>query len=131
MTPNESIVEDAALAWFLLRQGYGGQVGEQTRCARTLTRPLPSAISGALRFPRGEEWQLCYTVGHGPQIASGDAEAERATFGKVVLAGRFRAALRQLRPVIPESSSLAALLPKRLSGELSGGLASAIMEVSA
>ena len=32
----ESIVEDAALEWFLLRLGYGGQVGEQTRCARTL-----------------------------------------------------------------------------------------------
>ena len=31
MTLNESIVENAALEWF----------GEQTRCARTLTRPLP------------------------------------------------------------------------------------------
>lgn len=31
MSLNESIVEDAALEWF----------GEQTRCARTLTRPLP------------------------------------------------------------------------------------------
>ena len=28
MSLNESIVEDAALEWFLLRQGYGGQVGE-------------------------------------------------------------------------------------------------------
>ena len=28
MSLNESIVEDAALTWFLLRQGYGGQVGE-------------------------------------------------------------------------------------------------------
>jgi hypothetical protein len=32
MTPNESIVEDAALEWF----------GEQSRFARTLTRPLPA-----------------------------------------------------------------------------------------
>lgn len=35
-TLNESIVEDAALEWFLLRQGYGGQVGEQTGIAPTL-----------------------------------------------------------------------------------------------
>ena len=28
MNLNESIVEGAALEWFLLRQGYGGQVGE-------------------------------------------------------------------------------------------------------
>ena len=28
MSLNESIVEDAALEWFFLRQGYGGQVGE-------------------------------------------------------------------------------------------------------
>ena len=31
MSLNESIVKDAALEWF----------GEQSRCARTLTRPLP------------------------------------------------------------------------------------------
>jgi hypothetical protein len=30
MSLTESIVEDAALTWFLLRQGYGGQVGEHT-----------------------------------------------------------------------------------------------------
>ena len=41
MSLNESIVEDAALEWFPLRQGYGGQVGEQSRFAQTLTRPLP------------------------------------------------------------------------------------------
>jgi hypothetical protein len=28
MSLNESIIEDAALEWFRLRQGYGGQVGE-------------------------------------------------------------------------------------------------------
>ena len=43
MSLNESIVEDAALEWFLLRsllrqgyegqEGYGGQVGEQSRVA--------------------------------------------------------------------------------------------------
>ena len=36
MSLNESIVEDAALEWFLLRQGYGGQIGEQFRFAPTL-----------------------------------------------------------------------------------------------
>ena len=47
---NETTVEDAALEWsclraathrqIRLRQGYCGQVGEQTRCARSLTPPL-------------------------------------------------------------------------------------------
>ena len=45
MSLNESHVEEAALEWF----------GEQSRFARTLTRPLTSAISAALRFPWGEE----------------------------------------------------------------------------
>lgn len=39
MSLNESIVEDAALEWFLLRSAplnYGGQVGEQSRVAPTL-----------------------------------------------------------------------------------------------
>ncbi len=40
MTLNESIVEDATLEWSRLRQGYAGQVGEQTRYARTLTPAL-------------------------------------------------------------------------------------------
>ena len=41
MSLNESIVEEAAPEWFLLRHGFGGQVGEQCRAAPTLTRPLP------------------------------------------------------------------------------------------
>ena len=39
MSLNESIVEDAALEWFLFRSAplnYGGQVGEQCRVAPTL-----------------------------------------------------------------------------------------------
>ena len=39
MSLNESIVEDVALEWFLLRYAplnYGGQVGEQCRVAPTL-----------------------------------------------------------------------------------------------
>jgi predicted nucleic acid-binding protein len=65
MSLTESIVEDAALTWFLLRQGYGGQVGE-----------------------------LGYAVGHGstfallrrdkPQMAPGEPAAERDAFGEVV-----------------------------------------------
>jgi hypothetical protein len=49
MSLNESIVEDAALEWFLLRSAplnYGGQVGDQ---------PLLTAISAALQLPRVEE----------------------------------------------------------------------------
>jgi type I restriction enzyme, R subunit len=82
MSLNESIVEDAALEWFgelgyavghgphlapgeyaegtltpalsqRERESYGEVV--QFRFAQTLTRPLPSAISAALRFPGGEE----------------------------------------------------------------------------
>jgi len=58
---SESIVEDAALEWF----------GEQSRCARTLTPALS----------QGER----ETVGHGPQLAPGEAAAERDSFGAVVL----------------------------------------------
>ena len=50
MSLNESIVEDAALEWFLLRQGFGGQVGE-----------------------------LGYAFGRGPQFAPGELAASRAT----------------------------------------------------
>jgi hypothetical protein len=74
---------------------------------------------------------LGYVVGHGPQMAPGEATAERGTFGEVILAERFRAALRQLSAVIPESSILATILPERLSWELSGGVVSVIIEVCA
>ena len=49
MSLNESIVEDAALEWFG-ELGYGGQVGEQTRYARTLT----PALSHGEREEEGE-----------------------------------------------------------------------------
>ncbi len=51
--------------------------------------------------------ELGYAVGHGPQMAPGEATAERGTFGEVILAERFRADLRQLSAVIPESSTIA------------------------
>jgi type I restriction enzyme R subunit len=81
MSLNESIVEDADLEWFLLLQGYGGQVGD-----------------------------LGYAVGHGaafaglrrarPSLAPGEPAAARDEFGDVVLMGRLREAIRRLRPVL-------------------------------
>lgn len=83
MSLNESHVEEAALEWFRRRQGYAGQVGE-----------------------------LGYAVGHGaafaglrrakPPLAPGEPEAERDSFGEVVLVGRLREAIRRLNLAIPE-----------------------------
>ena len=71
MNLNESYFEEAALEWFLLRhilrQGYGGQVGE-----------------------------LGYAIGHGPQMAPSKVAAQRDTFGDVVLGVRLREAIRRL-----------------------------------
>jgi type I restriction enzyme R subunit len=88
MSLNESIVEDAALEWFLLRQGYGGQVGE-----------------------------LGYTLGHGaafaqlrrakPFLAPSEPAAERESFGDVVLVGGLREAIRRLNFSIPEEARAA------------------------
>ena len=88
MSLNESIVEDAALEWFFLRQGYGGQVGE-----------------------------LGYTLGHGaafaqlrrgkPFLAPSETAAERESFSEVVLVGRLREAIRQLNFSIPEEARAA------------------------
>jgi type I restriction enzyme R subunit len=88
MSLNESIVEDAALEWFLLRSdplNYGGQVGE-----------------------------LGYAALHGPHLAPGEPAAERSrsaaetdevnSFGEVVLVGRLREAIRRLNPAIPEEA---------------------------
>jgi type I restriction enzyme R subunit len=52
------------------------------------------------------EWfrELGYAVGHGPQIAPGEAAAERDGFGEVVLVGRLRKAIRRLSPAIPEEA---------------------------
>jgi type I restriction enzyme R subunit len=46
--------------------------------------------------------ELGYTVGHGPDIAPGEAAAERDSFGEVVLVGRLREAIRRLNPAIPD-----------------------------
>ncbi len=76
MSRNEPIVEDAALEWFLLRQGCGGQVRDQPSPKIRLTR-------------------LGYAVGHGSHFAPGEPAGERDSFGEVVLAGRLREATRR------------------------------------
>lgn len=52
------------------------------------------------------EWfrDLGYAAGHGPQLAPGEAAAERDSFGVVVLVGRLREAIRRLNPAIPEEA---------------------------
>ena len=80
MSLNESIVEDAALEWFLLRSAplnYGGQVGEQCRVAPTLI----------------------------PAFSQREKGKER----EVVLVGRLREAIRRLNFSIPEEASACAL----------------------
>ena len=39
--------------------------------------------------------ELGYAIGHGPQLAPGEAAAERDSFGEGVLVGRLRAAIRR------------------------------------
>jgi type I restriction enzyme R subunit len=99
MPLTESTVEAAALEWFRLRQGYGGQVG----------------VPG-------------YAVGHGSNLAPGEPAAEaacapacagkshadrpacashadrRESFGDVVLLGRLRDAIQRLNPTIPSEA---------------------------
>jgi type I restriction enzyme, R subunit len=52
------------------------------------------------------EWfgELGYAVGHGPDLAPGEAAAERASFGDVVLVERLREAIRRLNPAVPEEA---------------------------
>ena len=45
--------------------------------------------------------ELGYAVAHGPSIAPGEPEAERNSFGDVVLVGRLRDAIDRLNPDIP------------------------------
>jgi type I restriction enzyme, R subunit len=48
--------------------------------------------------------ELGYAVGHGPDLAPGEAATERASFGDVVLVGRLREAIRRLNLAIPEEA---------------------------
>jgi hypothetical protein len=58
MSFNESIVEDAALEWFLLRQGYGGQ-GWAMRSGTGHTSRRVSHRRSGIRFLRWCWWGAC------------------------------------------------------------------------
>jgi len=45
--------------------------------------------------------ELGYAVGQGPQMAPGEAAAERDSFGELVLVGRLSEAIQLLNPAIP------------------------------
>ena len=53
--------------------------------------------------------ELGYAIGHGPHMAPGEMEAERNSFGEVVLVGRLRDAITRLNPTIPEDAREEAL----------------------
>jgi len=53
--------------------------------------------------------ELGYDVGHGPQIAPGEAASERDSFGEVVLVNRLRDAIERLNPTIPDEAREGAL----------------------
>ena len=65
-----------------------------------------SAVENATLSWFGE---LGYAVEHGPDIAPGEAAAERDSFGDVVLAGRLREAIDRLNPDIPQEAREEAL----------------------
>jgi type I restriction enzyme R subunit len=52
------------------------------------------------------EWfgELGYSIAEGPKLAPGEPNAERDSFGDVVLVGRLRAAIQRLNPEIPEDA---------------------------
>jgi type I restriction enzyme R subunit len=53
--------------------------------------------------------ELGYKIGHGPHIAPGELEAERAGFGEVVLEKRLREAIDRLNPSVPADAREEAL----------------------
>jgi type I restriction enzyme R subunit len=52
------------------------------------------------------EWlaELGYVLGHGPDMAPGEPDAERDSFSDVILKGRLREAIHRLNPAIPEEA---------------------------
>jgi hypothetical protein len=73
-------------------------LGGEAKSPMTLTE---SIVEDAALTCFGE---LGYAVGHGPQMAPGEAAVERGTFGEVVLAGRLRGALERLNPLLPREA---------------------------
>ncbi len=59
--------------------------------------------------------ELGYEVARGPDLAPGEAAAERDSFGDVVLAGRLRDAIDRLNPKIPAEARDEALLKPLLT----------------
>ncbi len=53
--------------------------------------------------------QIGYTVGHGPNLAPGEPEAERGSFADVILTGRLQEAIYRLNPLIPQEAQEDAL----------------------
>ena len=53
--------------------------------------------------------ELGYSVGYGPKIAPGEPDAERSSFGDVVLVGRLQDAIQRLNPLIPQEGQEQAL----------------------
>ncbi len=53
--------------------------------------------------------ELGYSVGYGPKIAPGEPDAERSSFGDVVLVGRLQDAIQRLNPLIPQEGQEEAL----------------------
>ncbi len=67
---------------------------------------MPSTLNEAIVEAATLAWleALGYSVLHGPEIAPGEAAAERNHYGEVLLAGRLRAALARLNPHIPPAA---------------------------
>ena len=65
--------------------------------------PMPDPFNESTVEEAALSWfdELGYQVAHGPQIAPGEAAAERDSFGDVVLVGRLRDAIDQFNPNIP------------------------------
>ena len=110
MSLNESIVEDAALEWFLLRSdplNYGGQVGE---LGGRRVKSEMGRVKSMAAFPIS----LFTLHFSSPHLAPGEPAAKRSrsaaetdevnSFGKVVLVGRLREAIRRLNFSIPEEA---------------------------
>jgi len=90
----ESVVEEAALAWF---QEMGDVAAEYVR---------PSGVLSGLGYA---------TVG-GPEIGPDSATSERISYGDVILAERLKAAIARLNPALP-SDALAEAHAKLLKVE--------------
>ena len=65
-----------------------------------------SGFTESISDPAALAWleSIGYTILSGPEIAPGEAAAEREHYGQVVLEGRLREALRRLNPAVPSDA---------------------------